>query len=172
MRIVPLFSVLLAVSLLGASAHAQLRGADDPRRIRADALFMEGIVLHNQGMGADALEKFEESYAHYPSPNTLFNIARLEHKSGKHRDAIRHYREAMRSPLLAPRALDLGRRFVAELAPEFARIDLKGPLGLEVTFGGIMLQRLWRLCSGCYLLSAIDTLRFKGKKITNISLCQ
>ena len=41
---------------------------------------------------------------------------------------------------------------------------------LRVTWYGLLLQRVWRLASGCYLFSAIDTWRFRGKKITDISV--
>jgi len=57
---------------------------------------------------------------------------------------------------------------IPEHKEENARVNRKN--GLVVTFGGIMLQRFWRLFNGCYLLSASDTLRFKGKKITGITI--
>lgn len=57
---------------------------------------------------------------------------------------------------------------ISEHKEENARVNSKN--GLVVTFQGIFLQRLWRLISGCYLFSAVDTLRLRGKKITMISL--
>ena len=57
---------------------------------------------------------------------------------------------------------------IPEHKEENARVNRKN--GLVVTSSGIMLQRLWRLLNGSYVLSAWDTLRFKGKRITDINI--
>jgi len=132
-----LISTLATISLVGMTTWAQPSPDKniDPRRVEADALYQEGNRLHNRNMEAEALDKFQKAYALYPSPNILLNLARQEHLLGEHLKAIRHYREAMRNPLLAPFAAELGKKYVAELEPSFARVDLKGPLGMVVTLG-------------------------------------
>ena len=57
---------------------------------------------------------------------------------------------------------------IEEHKEENARVNRKN--GLDVTLRGIMLQRFWRLICGNYLFSAMDTFKFRGKKITEISL--
>jgi len=37
--------------------------------------------------------------------------------------------------------------------------------GLKITWAGLVLQRCWRLLSGCYLLSLWDTLRLRGRLV-------
>ncbi|MCL2726508.1 MAG: tetratricopeptide repeat protein [Polyangiaceae bacterium] len=135
MRISTLFSTFAIVLLVGTSATAQPRKSDDPRKDQADALYQEGNQLHNQHHDLEALETYKRAYAIYPSPVYLFNIAHQEHVLGRKLEAIRHYREALRNPLLPPRGVELGRKYVVELEPSFARVDLKGPSGLVVSLG-------------------------------------
>jgi len=86
-------------------------------------------------MVAEGLEKYEQSYAIYPSPNTLLNIALNEQLLGKTLKALRHFREAIRNPLLSAAGVEFGKKYVAELEPSFARLDLTGPTGLVVALG-------------------------------------
>jgi len=132
-----LLSTLAAMSLVGMTAGAQQEPnmKDDPRRTQAEALNQEGNLLHSHHLEAEALDKFEKAFSVYPSPNLLLNIAREEHLLGRTLKALRHYREALRNPLLAPGPAELARKYIAELEPTFARIDLKGPSGMGVTLG-------------------------------------
>jgi len=57
---------------------------------------------------------------------------------------------------------------VAEHREEHARVYKKN--NFKTTPTGIYKQRLWRLITGCYFFSMLDTLRFKGKNIATLSL--
>jgi len=128
---------MLALGLLAVRpVFAQSTSPDDPRKAQANAVFDEGIQLHNKNLEAEALAKYEQSYAIYPSPNTLYNMAFQEKLLGNHLQAIRHFREALRNPLIAPRAAELGKKFISELEPSFARIEVSGPNRLVVSLGG------------------------------------
>jgi len=134
MKAYVLVSTFAIVSMFGVSASAQ-KTQDDPRRVEAIKLFQEGLKQYNNKMEAEALATYEKSYAIYPAPNTLVNIGLQEKILGRKLVALRHFREAMRSPLLAPEGLALAKKYVAELEPSFARIDLKGPSGMVVSLG-------------------------------------
>jgi len=134
MRIFALASTMALVTALGVSANAQ-KPMDDPRREDAARLFDEGMRLKESNRVQEALEKYEKSYALYPSPNTLLNIARNEQRLGRNLNAIRHYREALRSPLLPLDGVEYGKKYIAELEPSFAQLDLTGPTGLVVSLG-------------------------------------
>jgi tetratricopeptide (TPR) repeat protein len=118
-----------SVAFAPRTAHAD----DDPRKKAAEAVFQEGVKLHAQGKNEEALAKLQKAYDTYPSPNTLGGIARVEQAMGRSLDAIRHYREAVRNPLMHPENAEYARRAIAELEKQLARIDAKGPKGLVVT---------------------------------------
>lgn len=134
MRALIFISMMAVVTMVGLPANAQ-ETRDDPRRDEATRLFQEGYRLSNKNMLAEALEKYEKSYAVYPSPNALLNIARNEQLLGRRLKAIRHFREAIRSPLLPSGGVEYGKKYIAELEPSFAQLDLTGPTGLVVSLG-------------------------------------
>lgn|GEM_PF-856022 len=133
MRVWMMLSTLGVVTLVGWSANAQKH--EDPRRAEAERFYQEGMRLHDKEMHAEALQSYEAAYKIYPSPNVLLNLAVEEKLLGKNLKAIRHFREALRNPLVAPGAADLAKKHIAELEPSFARLDLKGPSGLVVSLG-------------------------------------
>lgn len=125
-----LFASTSALLLLAITpAHAQ----DDPRKVQAEGSFQEAVKLHEKGRNADALEKFRAAYAIYPSPNTLVNIAREEQLLGRRLEALRHYREALRMPLLNPQSAQVAKQHTADLERQFGRVEFKGPKGLVLT---------------------------------------
>lgn len=130
---------ILAV-LLGALAFPAVAHAEDPRKAQADAIFDEGVKLHNADREADALERFKKAYALYPAPNTLMAQARAEHLLGRPLEAIRHYREALKNPLLHPKNGDLARQYIAELEPRTARVSVTGPSGAKFSIFGDTLR--------------------------------
>lgn len=132
-------SPIAALLVVGISLPCSARADEDPRKAQAEPVFAEGLKLHDAGREADALAKFEKAYAIYPSPNALFQIARSEHVLGRNVDAVRHYREASRSPLLHPKNVELARGFVAELEAKLARVTLSGPAGANCTLAGVAL---------------------------------
>lgn len=111
------------------------RAQDDPRKAQAEALFRQGLELHDKDREAEALERFEKSYSSFPNPNALYWIAREEHLLGRTLAALRHYREAARHPLVYAKNLELARKYIAELEPRYARVTLTGPAGAQVKIG-------------------------------------
>jgi len=130
---------ILAV-LLGALSFSSVARAEDPRKAQADAFFEEGVKLHNADREADALERFKKAYALYPAPNTLMAQARAEHLLGRPLEAIRHYREALKNPLLHPKNGDLARQYIAELEVRTARVSVTGPSGAKFSIFGETLR--------------------------------
>lgn len=117
---------------LVAVAPSTARADDDPRKVRAEAVFQEGVKLQSQGRSAEALAKLKQAYEIYASPNTLAGIARIEQALGRSLDAIRHYREALRNPLTHPENAEYAKRAIAELEKRLARVDVRGPTGLAI----------------------------------------
>lgn len=109
---------------------------DDPRKVQAEAIFAEGLRLHDASRESEALAKYREAYVVYPTPNILFAIARIEQVLGQSLEAIRHFREALRNPALRPRNQELGRGYVAELEKKLARLRIRGPKGLQLMLRG------------------------------------
>jgi hypothetical protein len=133
MRPITFSAAALAVALFfAARAHAQ----EDPRKAQAEALFGEGLKLHDKDREAEALEKFRQAHAILPTPNSLYWVAREEQLLGRALDALQHYREALRNPLLHPKNGELSKKYIAELEPRFARLLLVGDAGTRFAIGG------------------------------------
>lgn len=128
---VSMLVIALAATSLVADAHAE-----DPRKAQADALFEEGVKLHYQDREAEALEKFKKAYALYALPNTLMGQARAEQLLGRPLEAIRHYREALKSPLLHPKNVELATGYIAELEKRLGRVSVTGPSGTKFSIYG------------------------------------
>ncbi len=127
-----LWIVFAGLALVVASPA---RAQDDPRKVRAEAPFQDALKLHDRGKNAEALAQFERAYAIYPSPNTRMNIAREEHVLGRKFDALRHYREALRSALLHPAMVPVAKKYIHELEGLVARVMVTGPEGLVFKLG-------------------------------------
>lgn len=123
------FSAAALAALVLLSSSRPAAADDDPRRAQADAVFQEGLKLHDAGQEKEALEKFRKAYATYPSPNALFQIARSEHILTDYVLAIRHYREALKNPLLHPKNAKLAKEFILDLERKLARVEVVGPSG-------------------------------------------
>lgn len=121
---------------MSAPASAQ----EDPRKAQAEGLFQEGLKLHDKDREAEALEKFQKSYAIYPSPTTLVSIAREEQLLGRSLLALRHYREALKQPLLNPKHAQLAKQYIAELETRHGKVAVTGPSGTKVSVYGLDLR--------------------------------
>jgi hypothetical protein len=132
MRLILNIVIVSALISLPRLASAQ----EDARRAQAEAVFAEGLKLHDANRDADALAKYRQAYAVYPTPNILFAIARLEQVLGQSLTAVVHFREALKSPILHPRNQELGKGYIAELEKKLARVILVGPAGLRVMVAG------------------------------------
>lgn len=126
------FTALASSIVMSAGSAA----AQDPRKAQATPIFEEGLRLADKNKHAEALEKFRKAYATYPSPNTLFNVARSEHILGMTLDALRDYREALKNPILSPPLGEQAKKFVGELEKTVGRVMLTGPAGTSVALGG------------------------------------
>lgn len=126
--------------LLGALSFPAVARAEDPRKAQADAIFEEGVKLHNADREADALEKFKKAYSLYPAPNTLMAQARAEHLLGRPLEAIRHYRECLKNPLLHPKNGELAKQYITELEVRTARVSVTGPAGTSFSIFGSTLR--------------------------------
>lgn len=125
-------STMSVTETVATSAMAQ----EDPRKAQSTPIFEEGLKLADRGKNAEALAKFRESYAVYPSPNTLFNIGRTEHLLGKTVEALRDYREAVKNPILNPQMVERGKKYIAELEKVVGRVEVTGPGGQQVSVNG------------------------------------
>jgi|GEM_PF-3832847 len=79
---------VLEVMAFCAVENAQ--GKDN--KAESDKLFNEGISLFNNKDCGAAHQKFSDAYAKFPSPSSLFNMARTELLLDKCPDSISHYR--------------------------------------------------------------------------------
>ena len=124
--------VALMLTLAPRVSHAD----DDPRKVRAEKVFKEGVKLHTEGKHEEALAKLREAYLIYPSPNTMTGIAKVEQSLGHKVDALHHYKEALKNPLLHPDNAEYAKKAIPELEAETAHVDVKGPPGLVVQIDG------------------------------------
>lgn len=126
----------LAVVLTASASFAQ----DDPRKARGEALYKEAAALHDAGKEPEALAKWRDAYAAYPTPNILFSIAREEQLLGQNVAAIRDYRTVLKDPLLNLNFQDVARTHISELERVTARIKISAPEGTTVTVDGTQLD--------------------------------
>ncbi|MEZ4223468.1 MAG: hypothetical protein R3B13_21150 [Polyangiaceae bacterium] len=129
----------IAVLLVCGAAHAQ--SAED--RAAAQALFDEGLRLHNEGNHAAACPKFEASLKRYDGLGTRGKLAECYEKSGRVASAWAAYREvavlarkageATREQVASERAKQLEARlpYLVVEVPEAARVP-----GLRVERNG------------------------------------
>lgn len=136
MKTTAILRIALCVLLVAASAT----GADDPRKAKASALHQEGVTALTAKHPDEALAKFKEAYEIFPAPNTLFGIARSEHLLGRSLPAIRHYREALKNPLLNVNSHTDGEKFIAELETQLARLQVQAPAGAKITVDGTVVE--------------------------------
>lgn len=87
----PQNSELIAAAPKGEAA--QDFGAGDSQVEQARALFWSAHERYDAGEYASAAKLFEESYAAFPQPEVLFNIALARARSGRCRDAEHAFQE-------------------------------------------------------------------------------
>src|SRR5262245_57794414 len=80
----------LAIALLLAAADIRAEG--DPTFAEGRARFNEGIKLAEAGDHDAARIKFDQAWTVLKAPAVLFNLARSEQLSGRHLEALLHYR--------------------------------------------------------------------------------
>jgi len=127
-----------AIVLFATLAQVASQPAGQEAKAKAQALMKEGARLYERGDLADALEKFEQAYAQYPSPKLLFNIGQTSRGLGhpiEALDAFEHFlAEADDAPadMMAEARLSMSElqakvgRLLIECSKEGAEISVDG----------------------------------------------
>lgn len=128
------------LSTLAGARVSYAQPSDDPRKAQAEALLQDGIRLEQAGKKDEALKKFQQAYATYPSPNALYNLAQAERAAQRSAEALRHFRTCLKSPLLAPANVPPAKDAIAELEPKTGRVDIATDDGAEVVVDGVKID--------------------------------
>jgi hypothetical protein len=113
-------STLVLVALL---AQAGAPAASPESKAKAQALLKEGAQFYQQGQFADALEKFEQAYAVFPSPKLLFNIGQASRDLGRPVEAVDAFEKFLAQATdPAPELVAEAKRSVAELSPKIGKL--------------------------------------------------
>lgn len=134
MRRVTLGVLLVAGAVVFAPSLASAE--DNPRRAQAEVLLKEGKQLHDADKEEEALAHYRRAYELYPTSNILFAIAASEQILGRSVEAIRHYREALKSRTLHPNNVERGQEYVRDLEAKLGRLEVKAPAGTTLTIDG------------------------------------
>lgn len=121
--------------LLSLLAQAGTPAASPEARAKAQALLKEGAQYYQQGQFADALEKFEQAYAFFPSPKLFFNIGQASRDLGRPVDAVDAFEKfLLQAADAAPELIAEAKRSVEELSPKI------GKLLIDCTMSGAMIS--------------------------------
>lgn len=118
-----------ALALVVSLTVASTAYAEDPREQQAEPIYREGVRLHDKGQETEALAKFRQSYAVYPSPVALNAIARSELLLGHDLEAMRHFRQVLANPLTHPQTAQKARESVEQLEARLGRVKVQAPEG-------------------------------------------
>lgn len=129
-------TISTALALMACLTVASTAYADDPREQQAEPIYRDGVKLHDKGQEAEALEKFRQSYAVYPSPVALNAIARSELLLGRDLEAVRHFRQVLANPLTHPQTAQKARESVQELEARLGRVKVQAPEGTVFIIDG------------------------------------
>jgi hypothetical protein len=104
-------------------------------KARAQALLKEGTRLYEKGSPADALEKFRQAYAEYPSPKLWFNIGQANRDLGRPADAMEAFERFLAE------ATDASALSVSEAEKSVAELRMKlGRLTIECSMSGAEIE--------------------------------
>ena len=104
----------------------------------AQSLLKAGAQHYERAEFADALEKFEQAYASFPSPKLLFNIGQASRELGRPVDAVGAFEEFLLQATDAPAEMTAeAKRSVAELLPKIGKLLIECPVsGAEISVDG------------------------------------
>jgi hypothetical protein len=139
-RATTLLCTAVFLSTLAGARVSYAQPSDDPRKAQAEALLQDGIRLEQAGKKDEALKKFQQAYATYPSPNALYNLAQAERAAQRSAEALRYFRACLKSPLLAPANVPPAKDAIAELEPKTGRVDIATDEGAEVVVDGVKID--------------------------------
>jgi hypothetical protein len=134
----------VSLVLLALLAQAGQQPTTSDAKARAQVLLKEGAQHYQQGSFADALEKFEQAYAVFPSPKLFFNIGQASRELGRPVDAVDAFEKFLvQATDASPELLAEAKRSVEELAPKIGKLLIDCPLsGAEVTVDGKTVGRI------------------------------
>jgi hypothetical protein len=116
---------MMNVTLVLLALLAQV-GASQPdldAKAKAQVFLKEGTELYQHGIIAEALEKFEQAYAIFPSPKLLFNIGQVNRELGRPIEAIAAFEKFQTLDIDAnPELLGEAKRLTEELSKKVARL--------------------------------------------------
>ena len=129
-----------AVSLVLLSLLAQVgaQTTDLESKAKAQVLLKEGTQSYRQGTFADALEKFDQAYAAFPSPKLLFNIGQANRELGRSVEAVDAFEKFLSlSEDASPDLKAEAKRSVDELAPKIGKLLIDCTVaGADITVDG------------------------------------
>jgi hypothetical protein len=107
-------------------------------KAQAQALLREGTRLYRDGQYQEALARFTEAYALYPSPKLHFNVGQANRELQRPVEALAAFDRFLNDPANAPRAaVDEARRSANELRRQLGQIHVDCPTrGVEVLLNG------------------------------------
>jgi hypothetical protein len=126
---------LLGGVLLGGLAIAQPKD----NKGESDRLFAEGIKAASAKDFKTAREKFAAAYSKFPSPNSLFNLAKAEIALDKCGDAVRHfnaYIELPDNPRISAQDRQEARVHIGQCRPKLCQISMIAPSGTTSAIDG------------------------------------
>jgi tetratricopeptide (TPR) repeat protein len=106
--------VSLVFLLLLAQVGSQ--AADPEAKAKAQTLLKDGARSYRQGSFANALEKFNQAYAVFPSPKLLYNIGQANRELGRSVEAVEAFDKFLSlSTDASPELMSDARRSLNEL---------------------------------------------------------
>lgn len=113
-------ATLVLFSLL---AQAGAQPTDPESKAKAQVLLKDGAQSYRQGAYSDALEKFDQAYAIFPSPKLLINIGQANRELGRTVEAVDAFEKYLfLSDDASPDLIAEAKRSVNELAPKIGKL--------------------------------------------------
>ena len=119
-----LAAAIIAACVFGAAAVRAQSPVSETAAARE--LYAQGVEAAQEGRLAEAIARFERSYALAPRDATLLNLAQVQERDGRVVAAIDSYRRflARAEPEMQERHGDRAREAIATLSPRVARLEV------------------------------------------------
>jgi hypothetical protein len=167
-------ALALVVALLPSVAYSD--EPSDPRKEQATQLRNQGNQLFEDGSYPEALDKFQQAYAIFPSPKILLNIGTTQRNLGRNPEAAETYEKYLQAPDRDPARVPEVERTIKEIDAVVGHITVKATVaGSTVTIdgkelGAAPLERTLRVEPGAHKVVAekagmqafVGTLTLKG----------
>jgi hypothetical protein len=132
-------AVVCAIALVASTGVTRARASET----EADSAITSGIALRREHRDAEALVEFRRAYALTPTPRALAQIALAEAALAQWVTAEADLLRAMASQD-TPIVSQLGalRMALSEIQRHLGTIDVRGPVGAELSIGGVLVGQL------------------------------